>query len=188
MIISVIGETDKRPLMYTLIRFCQFLGDTLVVTPNDTYMKLIEDVEAETDEYTMGYFQNTVIVVTELTPDDVGRQVGYNKVEDFDFVIYENELDTSGDLIIYVTEGEMTEWEHSMLEYLDKDDYETLRFNNGKYRIKITDKVLRNCETVEERRSLIDIHPELTKRVIRVLGKELDIPAKTLRKAVENKT
>lgn len=30
MIISVIGETDKRPFMYTLLRICQYMGDVLL--------------------------------------------------------------------------------------------------------------------------------------------------------------
>ena len=32
MILSVIGDTDKRPIMYTLLKVCQYLGDVLLVT------------------------------------------------------------------------------------------------------------------------------------------------------------
>ena len=47
MIISVIGETDKRPFMYTLLRICQYMGDVLLVSDDRHYKRLIEEPEED---------------------------------------------------------------------------------------------------------------------------------------------
>ena len=69
MIISVIGETDKRPFMYTLLRICQYMGDVLLVSDDRHYKRLIEEPEEDVEVYA-GHFQNTFIVVTDKTPDE----------------------------------------------------------------------------------------------------------------------
>ena len=47
MILSVIGDTDKRPIMYTLLKVCQYLGDVLLVTNDRHYARLIEQPEED---------------------------------------------------------------------------------------------------------------------------------------------
>lgn len=130
MILSVIGDTDKRPIMYTLLKVCQYLGDVLLVTNDRHYARLIEEPEEDV-EVTAGHFQNIFIVVTDKTPDEASQAVGY-RVDDYEFIIYDNKVDVAGDSIIYVAGCEMSDTEYSMLSYLEEGDYITINFGFGK--------------------------------------------------------
>ena len=154
MIISVIGETDKRPFMYTLLRICQYMGDVLLVSDDRHYKRLIEEPEEDVEVYA-GHFQNTFIVVTDKTPDEAMQAVGYEP-EDYEFVIYDNQIDATSDLIVYVTGDSMSEWEKEQLDYLEEGDYITIGLGFGKKNmVPYSTNMFKNVELVESKLSLL---------------------------------
>lgn len=187
MVISLIGDTDKRPFLYTLLKICQFLGDVLLVTNDRHLARLIEDEEDDV-EVIAGHFQNTLVVVTDATPDDARILVGYNN-EDYEYIIYDNTLDADGDLILYIAGCEMSERERDMLEYLEEGtDYHTIPFGFGKKNnIPYNGKMFYNCEIVEGKKVLIQIDSKISAALIKLLSPLLNIPEKTLSKAVMGK-
>lgn len=186
MVISVIGETDKRPFIYTTLKLCQFLGDVLFVTNSRHYARLIEDKE-EGLEVSAGHFQNTFIVITDKTPDDARIAVGYNN-EDYDFIIYDNVLDPESDLIIYVAGCEMSEWEDYQLGYMDSSDYVTINFGFGKKNVlPYNGNMFKNCEIVESKRTLIPIDSKISATIVKIFAPLVNTPEKTLTKAVMSK-
>lgn len=184
MVISVIGETDVRPFIYTLMKICQGLGDVLVVTNDRRYMRFIEYEGERSDEFVSGHFQNTTIIITDGTPDEAQVAVGYDS-DDYEFIIYVNKLDADSDLMLYVQGMEMSEWEEEVLEYLEEGtDYQIIHFGFGKNKIPMTSKMFMNCEVMESKKVLIQIDPNVTKVLCGIMSKELNIPANTLAKAV----
>lgn len=183
MILSVIGDTDKRPIMYTLLKVCQYLGDVLLVTNDRHYARLIEQPEEDV-EVTAGHFQNIFIVVTDKTPDEASQAVGY-VAEDYEFIIYDNKVDVAGDVIIYVAGCEMSDAEYSALGYLEEGDYITINFGFGKKNvIPYTGKIFSNCELVEGKHVLIPIDNKISTEVIKIMSPRVNVPEKTLTKAV----
>lgn len=183
MILSVIGDTDKRPIMYTLLKVCQYLGDVLLVTNDRHYARLIEQPEEDV-EVTAGHFQNIFIVVTDKTPDEASQAVGY-VAEDYEFIIYDNKVDAAGDVIIYVAGCEMSDAEYSALGYLEEGDYITINFGFGKKNvIPYTGKMFSNCELVEGKHVLIPIDNKISTEVIKIMSPRVNVPEKTLMKAV----
>lgn len=186
MVLSIIGETDKRPVIYSLLKVCQYLGDVLLVTNNRHYTRLIEEREEDL-EVIAGHFQNIFIVVTDKTPDEASQAIGYTS-DDYEFIIYDNKMDTSGDVIIHVAGCEMSEWEYSFLEYLNEEDYHTINLGFGKKNvIPLTGKMFANCELVEGKRTLLPIDTKLTGTIVKLLSPLVNIPEKTLVKAVMKK-
>jgi len=80
--IGLYGYTDKRPFLYNLICALQASGDVAVITANRQLKRLTGD---RTD---LGYFGNTLICVTDLSPDEVWSSIGYSP-DDFHHVIYD---------------------------------------------------------------------------------------------------
>ena len=40
MVINIIGDCDKRPVLYTVMKICQTLGDVLLVSSSSRLMRL----------------------------------------------------------------------------------------------------------------------------------------------------
>ena len=185
MILSVIGETDKRPVMYTLLKMCQYLGDVLLITNDRHYARIIEGVEEDV-EVIAGHFQNVFIVVTDLTPDEASQAVGYNN-DDYEYIIYDNKIDPDGDITIYVAGCEMSVWESEELEYFEEDEYSTIRLGFGKGNIPLTGKMFQNCEIIEGKKILIPVDPRISATLVKLLSSALGVPPKTLEKVVNSK-
>lgn len=186
MVISVIGETDKRPFMYTLLMICQYMGDVLLVSDDRHYKRLIEEPEEDVEIYA-GHFQNTFIVVTDKTPDEASQSVGYES-DDYEFVIYDNLIDVTSDLIIYVTGDSMSEWEKEQLDYLEEGDYVTIGLGFGKKNmVAYSTAMFKNVELVESRKTYLPIDSKLSAMVAKVLAPHIGIPEKTMLKALGGK-
>lgn len=187
MILSVIGDTDKRPFVYTILKVCQALGDVLLVTNNRHYARLIEEPEEDVDAIA-GHFQNTMIVVTDMTPDEASEVVGYN-AEDYEYIIYDNQLDAEGDLTLYIAGCDMSDREKEFLEYLeDGVDYHTIRFGFGKKNvIPYTAKMFQACEIVEGKHLLVPVDAKITSALCKLLADSFGMPAKNLEKVVNKK-
>ena len=83
MVINIIGDCDKRPVLYTVMKICQTLGDVLLVSSSSRLMRL-SDTNAS-----YGHYQNTMVTVTQEGIDDFFDNFEYD-LADFEFVIIDN--------------------------------------------------------------------------------------------------
>ena len=118
MRINLIGECDKRPVLYTLMKICQELGDVLLITSSSRSNRLSDTRD------TYGHYQNTMIAVTHDGLDDFLENFVYDLM-DFNYVIIDNIIDADADMTIYVQGYAQSETEKDNLEYIDS--YATIK-------------------------------------------------------------
>lgn len=79
----------------------------------------------------------------------------------------------------------MSDAEYSALGYLEEGDYITINFGFGKKNvIPYTGKMFSNCELVEGKHVLIPIDNKISTEVIKIMSPRVNVPEKTLMKAV----
>ncbi len=169
MIINVIGDCDKRPVLFTIMKICQALGDVLLVTSSSRLVRLSDTGT------TYGHCQNTMIAVTQDGIDDFWEQFTYSAT-DFDYTIVDNIVTAEADLTIYVKGMVESEYEAENLEYID--DYETVElYKNGGMVDKTT---LMRCEEFEAYKDFCPINQKIADRVAAILAKAINSDAKKL--------
>lgn len=168
MVINLIGDCDKRPVLYTLMKICQGLGDVLMVTSSSRLIRLSDTKE------TYGHYQNTMIAVTQEGIDDFFSEFMYH-IGDFDFTIIDNIISAEADFVIYVKGMVESEEEKDNLEYIE--NYETIQLFNGKY---INDKTLLRCEEFEACKTMCPINNKLAETIAIMLAKQLNVDPKNL--------
>ena len=99
MQVTVFGQTDKRPVIYTLMKIFETMGDTCVITNNRMYMRLMEDGPGA-----QGMYRNVTICVTDATADEMWDDVDLAP-DDFEFVILDNLYNEDTNLLLYVQGG-----------------------------------------------------------------------------------
>lgn len=161
MVINLIGECDKRPVLYTLMKICQSLGDVLLVT-NSTRLARLSDTRE-----TYGHYQNTMIAVTYDGIDDFFNDFMYD-LRDYEYVIIDNLVSAEADLYVYVKGGIESETEKDMLEYID--EYEIIELYKGKF---IDGKTMYNCEEFEAYRDMCPINNKLAEVVSNIFAKKI---------------
>ncbi len=124
MTINVIGDCDKRPVIYTILKIAQTMGDVLLIT-NRAMLRRLSDTG---DTY--GHYQNIMIAITQDGIDDFFDGFNFAR-DDFQTVVIDNLVDATSDVFIYVQGLNPTEEEIDMLESLD--DYVTIDMYKGKY-------------------------------------------------------
>lgn len=82
MIIAMTGYTDKRYLLYPLLKVLQAMGDTLLISDDRRFLRLTENGENP------GHLQNTMIYVTDSAPEDVWGEL-QQEPADFTHVVYD---------------------------------------------------------------------------------------------------
>lgn len=185
MIVSIIGDTDKRPVIYTLLKIFQTLGDVVLITNERHYGRLIEKEEEIEGIVKAGYFQNTFIAVTDKTPDEARVAIQCNK-DDYDYIIYDNKIEPECDKIIYIAGCEMSESEKDMLGDFEEDEYVTIGLGFGKKNmVKYSVNMFTNCELIEGKHTLLNVDNNLTNVVLKVVAPYLGFPAKTVEKAIK---
>lgn len=178
MIVAVYGETDKRPVIYTLIKLFQRLGDCCLISDNRHYKRLLD-----TDTNT-GHYQNVFITVTDASPDEVFSEIGYESI-DFENMIFDNTIPDNADLIIFVQGCSISENESDTLEYLSS--YETIGLGFGKNMIPYTVTMFKNVELIEGKKHLLEIDKKLTHKLATILSEHLNMSAKNICKVVAKK-
>lgn len=168
MVINIIGECDKRPVLYTLMKICQTLGDVLVIS-NNTRLKRLSDTRE-----TYGHYQNTMIAITSEGIDDFFDDFAYD-LSDYEFVIIDNIIKSDADLYIYVKGFDVSEFEQDTLEYID--DVETIELYRGKL---LDSKTLINCEEFEAYGDMCPINSKVAEKVASIMAKKLNKPVKNL--------
>ena len=168
MRINLIGECDKRSVLYTLMKICQGLGDVLLVTSSSRINRLSDTRD------TYGHYQNTMIAVTHEGLDDFLENFVYDLV-DFNYVIIDNIVDADADLTIYVQGYVQSEQEKENLEYLDS--YATIKLYSDKLLDANTPYKL---EEFEAMRDMCVVAPKVASKVAAILSQATGISAKNL--------
>lgn len=168
MRINLIGECDKRPVLYTLMKICQGLGDALLVTSSSRVIRLSDT----RDIY--GHYQNTMIATTQEGLDDFLENFVYDLV-DFNFVIVDNIIDAEADLTIYVQGYTQSERELESLEYLDS--YATIKLYSDKL---IDSNTPYKLEEFEAMRDMCVVAPKVIPILSGILAQAMNIPVKNI--------
>lgn len=112
MIVNVVGDGDKRAVIYTLMKIFQTLGDVLLVTNNSYLRRLSETGESG------GHFQNTMIVFTNEGVGDFFDEFKYS-YQDFSYTILDGIIEGEADLTIHCVALVDSEEIKDELEYVE---------------------------------------------------------------------
>lgn len=170
MIVNIVGGCDKRPVLYTVMKICQTLGDTLLVTTDNRMLRLSDTGENQ------GHYENVMIAIATDGIDDFFEEFMYAP-HDFANVIVDGMVHADADKTIYVKGLLPSEDEEIMLEYLE--DYATIDFYNGK---AATGNAFLNCEKFEAYRNFAPINAAVAAQVADALAKVANTSAVNLSK------
>lgn len=168
MIINIIGECDKRPVTYCVMKILQALGDVLFITTSSRLVRLSDTGESG------GHYQNTMIGVTTDGIDDFFSEFNYTR-NDFNNIIVDNVVEAEANLTIYVEGMQMSENENYYLSLLD--NYKTIRLYKGKL---IDGTTAYRLEQFEALRDMTPMNAKVIKAVAAALSESLGMPAARL--------
>ena len=182
MVIAVVGRTDKRPVIYTLMKLFQSLGDCCVLTQDRHFRRLIED----TDGY-LGHIQNIMVSVSDASPDEIFVEMGYRKT-DFEFIIYDciDLIPDESDLVIWVGGADgMTEDDETLLSMYP--GHKEINLGFGKNAISYTVDMFKACETIEGLKHFVLPNQQIAQRLASFLTTYLNMSATNILKVVTKK-
>ena len=168
MIISVIGDCDTRPVLYTMMKICQTLGDVLLITANTRLIRMTDTRDSG------GHLQNCMIGIADEGIDDFFENFEYLDT-DFNYVIIDNLMSADAEGVIYVRGLTESEDEKMQLEYID--EYTTIDLYKGKL---CDSKTLFKCEEFEAYMNMCTINSKLTQEVAKAISGILQVPADKL--------
>lgn len=177
MNIVVYGHTDKRPIIYTLLKLCRSIGDTALVSTDRRFMRLIDNADS-------GEFAGMFISVSEYEPEEVFDTMGYS-FDDFEFIIFDNVIPELYQKVIYVSGAKQDQDEIDMLEVLE--EYETICLGYGNHCIPYTVQMFRNMEEMEAFKFLREVDKTTTKHVAKIMSPLVKIAEVNIRKVVAKK-
>lgn len=178
MQITILGRTDKRPCIYTLMKLLMPLGDVAVVT-NDRRLKRLAE-----DESYPGYCQNIAIFVTDATADEMWGEIQQSP-KDFEYTILDGIYNEDTDLIFYI-QGAGTEvcdedlfdtFEDMIVIHMDKASGK-----DKKNVVPYTKAMLSNLEAMEYFRRPIVIAPQMLGILATYLSEYIGMKPKELMK------
>lgn len=176
MTINIIGSCDKRPVLYTVLKICQELGDVLLITSN-TRLKRLSDTGD-----TLGHCQNTMIAIATEGIDEFWASFPYD-VRDFEYIVVDNIVSGESDLTIYVKGMAESNDDLDMLEYLDS--YETIEL----YQKKMLDaNVPYRCEEFEALNDFCTISSNIATAVSKIMAGALKTNPKNLETIAKKQT
>lgn len=158
MIINIVGDCDKRPVLYTVMKICQAMGDTLLVTTDNRMLRLSDIRENQ------GHYQNVMIAIATDGIDDFFEEFMYSQ-QDFANMIIDGMVSADADVTIYVKGLMPSEDELTMLEYLE--DYKTIKLYEGK---AAASSAFLQCEKFEAFRNFAPINANIAAEVADALA------------------
>lgn len=168
MVINIIGDCDKRPVLYTVMKICQSLGDVLLVSSSSRLIRLSDTRES------YGHYQNTMIAITQDGIDDFFEDFMYD-LSDFEFVIIDNIISADADVTIYVKGMLESEAEKDAIEYIDNVEVIDL------YKSKLLSATtLYRCEEFEALRTMCPVEPKVADKVAPIIAKALNTDVKKI--------
>lgn len=180
MRIGVLGFTDKRPILYPLMKLLQATGDVIVITDDCHFKRLIEDYSS------LGHLGNIMICVTDATPDEVWEEIELEQ-NDFDHVIYDLRDTIHEDIqfYIHVKGSDFEDGEEEFLECVD-DYIEIKLMYDGKQdkskdtiNIPITLKLISTLEVLENKNLLLPLpSKKINLAIAKLISPNIDIKMK----------
>lgn len=168
MIVNIIGDCDKRPVTYCVLKILQSLGDVLLITTSNRLIRLSDTGESG------GHYQNVMVGVTTEGVDDFFEEFNYNR-KDFNNIVVDNVIEAEADLTIYVEGMSESDDEKYVLSLLDS--YKTVRLYKGKL---IDGTTAYKMEQFEALRDMTPMNAKVIKAVAAALSETLKIPAPRL--------
>lgn len=180
MKIGVLGYTDKRPVLYSLLKILQATGDVVMITDDRHFKRLLKD------NAPLGHLLNILICVTDATSDEVWAEIGHEQ-DDFDHVVYDvrTTLPDDVDLYIHVNGSSLDEGEEDLLECIE--EYRKVKIAyDGKSSvdkdtliIPVYSNTIANVELIENKKILIPFKDKkLNKVIASLVAKPLGLTAK----------
>lgn len=121
MQITLIGQTDKRPVIYTLLKMMENMGDCCYITNDRKACRLMEEGPGMA-----GTYRDIDIFVLDTTADDMWTDIGYAP-SDYEFIILDNLYNEMTDLIIYVKGAGDAEEDLEVLDVFEPSEYVTIK-------------------------------------------------------------
>lgn len=177
MDIVLFGDTDKRPIIYTLLKLLQSLGDVALLSNDRHYKRLIGGMDA-------GELESVFVAVGDYSPDDVFDELDIDK-EDFEFVLYDGIVPSDYDVFMYIAGCNKSDSEEYILDCID--DYITVPLGFGDKCIQYTVKMFQSVEEIEGYGMLKEVDSTLTKRLAPILSPIVHMPTNNIRKVVAKK-
>lgn len=178
MNIGVYGYTDKRMIIYPILKLLQAAGDVAFFTNNRHYSRLLED---NTDS---GYIANILICVSDATPDEVFEQLGYTP-DDFDHIVFDmvDSIPEQLDLSINVMTYALDESDLDFLSLLDNVKTIKIAYERSKgkeeYVVTPSIKTFAAIERFEQFRVLESIDtPSITNTLSNLISPKLGMSPK----------
>lgn len=178
MEIGVFGHTDKRPVIYPILKLLQATGDVALFSNNRHYKRLLEPGESQ------GHLSNIMIAVSDASPDEIFEVVGYTP-DDFEHIIFDLQyaLPDNLALALHVRSYAPDEDEQSFLDALGP--YSTVKMLYDKKKEKDVINVLplaslwKHAEDIESYRILPPSpSKELNKGLARLFAPHLNLSFK----------
>ena len=179
MLIGVYGHTDKRPVIYALLKLLQATGDVALFSNNRHYKRLLEPGESQ------GHMANIMIAVSDASPDEIFEEVGYT-MDDFEHVVFDIQ-DTIPDHlshVIYVKSYPPSEEEQAFIEILGES--QTIKFTydgkreKGAIHVSPVSAIWKSVEFIERFRVLAPIpSKELNQGLATMLATGMNLKPKT---------
>lgn len=163
MKINLIGDCDKRAVLYTLMKITQTLGDVLIVSDDNRLVKLSDTGENG------GHYQNVMICITDEGIDDFFSEFGYTET-DFEHIIIDNIVCADADIYLFVEGMETTQRTKDILEYMDG----YLTINPYKRKMFAADTIYR-LEQFESLRDMCPINKTIAQEVSKLIAKPINI-------------
>jgi hypothetical protein len=167
VIIGVLGYTDKRPVLYSLLKILQTTGDVVIITDDRHFKRLLKD------NASLGHLLNILICITDAAPDKVWAEIGHEQ-DDFDHVIYDvrTTLPDEVDLYIHVNGSSLDEGEEDLLKSIE--GYKKVKIvYDGKpaidkdtMNIPVSSNTIANVELIENKKILNPFKDKKLNKVI----------------------
>ena len=186
----ILGLADKRPIIYPLLYVLSMSGNTLFVSDDGAYRRLLPKHER------LGHMGNVMVFTNADINGEVLKQENIN-TRDYDHIVYALLDDTEGKdgLTIYAKQdGSPFRQAHPLDGAEQTQDFKTVHIGfkapseKGAFFIPITESLMKECHAVE---NLCRLSPPKNAKVINVLSSLLapsfGKPEKVMRKLLTYK-
>lgn len=170
MVINILGECDKRPVIYTLLKVLQEFGDVLYLSNNTGALRLSDTRQS------FGHYQNVMVAVTDDNYDDFFQDAPYG-LDDFENVIIEGLDCEDPDMTIFVEGMRISDFESQMLDMVE--EYKTIKLYKNKLYSSMTAKRVEEFEAFAD---MVPMPSSVVSEVVKVITPLNIAPQKSLLK------
>ncbi len=187
MRIGVYGYTDKRPVIYALLKLLHPTGDVALFSNHRHYKRLL------TDKSSHGHMANIMVCISDSPPMEHMREHGY-KDDDFEHIVFDlqDHIVAPLDMVFYVKSFAPDDKEQAILEQLN--DPQLIKFTydgkreKGAWHIVPQPLLWKRIEQIETYRILAPIPAkELNKNLALTMAASLGLKNKVALKLLNRR-